>query len=143
MVAGTLSRLTLFGDLPALLSWLRRRAERTQAEAAQNAGLSNSAVSRYENGETVPDVDTLDRLLVFYGVADLRQLQEEIDALRAGAPLPARPPEPNSAEARTARLEHHLVEVLLELRDARRELDQLRDARSSASAPNDPDTSPR
>lgn len=135
--------MTLFGDLPALLSWLRRRANRTQAEAARHAALSNSALSRYETGETVPNVDTLDRLLVFYGIADLRQLQEEVDALRAGAPLAARPPEPSSVEARAAKIERELVDALLELRDARRELDQLRDARSSAPPPTDPDTSPR
>lgn len=135
--------MTLFGDVPALLRWLRKRSDRTQREAGEHLGVTATAIGRYETGGMAIPLDALDRLLVFYGIADLRQLQEEIDALRAGVPLAARPIEPSSAAARAAKIERELVDALLELRDARRELDQLRDARSSAPAPSDPDTSPR
>lgn len=84
---GTLT--TLFGELGPLLRHLRRRAERSQAEAATVIGKTPRVISGYESGEIAPSGDTLDRLLVFYGIADLVQLQAEIDALRSGAPAPS------------------------------------------------------
>ena len=47
---------------------LRKENKITQLELAQQVGYSDKAVSRWETGETTPDVETLGMLAEFYNV---------------------------------------------------------------------------
>ena len=55
------------------LTLLRKREGLTQSELAAKFNYSDKAVSKWEHAETMPDLDTLDKLCQFYGVtlADL------------------------------------------------------------------------
>lgn len=109
--------VTLFDDVPRLLRWLRIRAERKQHEAAKFLGVSPTAVSRYENGEIEIPLDTFDRLLVYYGIASLAQLEEEVTAMRSGSR-----PQKRVAIAPDAGLsKDQILELLLENAQLRRE----------------------
>jgi len=117
---------TLFGDLGRLLRTLRNRAGRSQQEAAKHLGKTWRAISGYETEEIAIAADVLDRLLVFYGVADLAQLQGEIDALRSGRPAPR-----NAAATEMTASESEVVMGLArELIEARKIIDALRNAKA-------------
>lgn len=51
----------------SLLREARRKAGLTQRELAARAGTSQSAVARYELAKSMPDIETLDRLLAACG----------------------------------------------------------------------------
>ncbi len=53
------------GRIPAwaLIAQARRRSKLTQVELATRAGTSQAAVARYERGQSLPSLDTLDRLV--------------------------------------------------------------------------------
>ena len=51
------------------LTLLRKKKGMTQAELAAQFNYSDKAVSKWEHAETMPDLDTLDRLARFYEVS--------------------------------------------------------------------------
>ena len=51
------------------LTILRKQKGITQAELASHFNYSDKAVSKWEHAETMPDLDTLDRLAKFYEVS--------------------------------------------------------------------------
>ena len=69
---------------PALLEKLRKKARLTQAELAQETGITQGAISNYERGRE-PDVDALRKLGKFFNlffVADWKgDFSEELDPL--------------------------------------------------------------
>lgn len=80
------------GAYPAwrLIREARRNAGLTQKALAEIAGTTQSAVARYEAARTLPDIDTLHRLLAACGQrlelravpidpVDLRQLRESME----------------------------------------------------------------
>lgn len=50
------------------LSSLRKQAKLTQLELAEKFNYSDKAVSKWEKGDTIPDIETLYSLCEFYGV---------------------------------------------------------------------------
>lgn len=50
------------------LTQLRKEKKLTQLELAEKFNYSDKAVSKWENGDTLPDVETLQQLCDFYGV---------------------------------------------------------------------------
>ena len=50
------------------LARLRREKGVTQAELAEQFNYSDKAISRWEHGDTLPDVNVLCELCEFYGV---------------------------------------------------------------------------
>lgn len=57
---------------------LRKEHKLTQLELAEKIGYSDKAVSRWEHGEVLPDVETLDKIAKIYGIP-LASLLEEHD----------------------------------------------------------------
>ena len=47
---------------------LRKDSKLTQLELAEKVGYSDKAVSRWEHGEVMPDIDTLEKLAMVYNV---------------------------------------------------------------------------
>ncbi len=50
------------------LTELRKEKKLTQLELAERINYSDKAVSKWENGDTLPDIETLQKLCDFYGV---------------------------------------------------------------------------
>ena len=50
------------------LTELRKEKKLTQLELAEKINYSDKAVSKWENGEALPDIETLQKLCDFYGV---------------------------------------------------------------------------
>ena len=50
------------------LTELRKEKKLTQLELAEKINYSDKAVSKWENGDTLPDIETLQKLCDFYGV---------------------------------------------------------------------------
>ena len=50
------------------LASLRKKKKLTQIELAEKMGYSDKAISKWEQGATMPDIDTLKQLCDFYGV---------------------------------------------------------------------------
>ena len=50
------------------LSELRKKKGMTQFEVAEKFNYSDKSVSKWENGDTIPDVETLQEIAEFYGV---------------------------------------------------------------------------
>lgn len=50
------------------LQLLRKERKLTQLEVAEIFGYSDKAISKWENGDTLPDLETLYRISLFYGV---------------------------------------------------------------------------
>lgn len=63
------------------LAALRRAHRLTQAELAERLSYSDKAVSRWEQGETLPDMNVLCELCSFYGIT-LDELVREEDGQR-------------------------------------------------------------
>jgi transcriptional regulator with XRE-family HTH domain len=68
----------------ALIREARARAGLTQAELAGRAGTSQSAIARYERARSMPDIDTLYRIVKACGL-ELRLELAEADAQREAA----------------------------------------------------------
>ena len=51
------------------LANLRKNKKMTQSELAEKFGYSDKAVSKWENGDTLPDVETLYKLCEFYNIS--------------------------------------------------------------------------
>ncbi len=71
------------------LALLRNLRGMTQEEVAEVIGISRQSYSKWEQGETIPDIEKCDRLAKFYGVAidALVHQDEEIGRTRV-APAP-------------------------------------------------------
>lgn len=50
------------------LAFLRKQKKMTQLELAEQFNYSDKAISKWENGETLPDLEVLYQLCEFYGV---------------------------------------------------------------------------
>ena len=59
------------------LAQLRKGARLTQQQLAEKLNYSDKAISRWERGETLPDIETLCRVCELYGVRFEYLLQEE------------------------------------------------------------------
>lgn len=59
------------------LADLRRQNKLTQQQVADKFGYSSKAVSRWERGETLPDIEMLAKICEFYGVKLEYLLQKE------------------------------------------------------------------
>jgi transcriptional regulator with XRE-family HTH domain len=68
----------------ALIREARRRAGITQAELAKRVGTSQPAIARYERARTMPDLDTLHRIVEACGL-ELRLELDAPDSQRAAA----------------------------------------------------------
>ena len=51
------------------LTLLRNIRGMTQEEVAEVIGISRQSYSKWEQGETIPDIEKCDRLAKFYGVS--------------------------------------------------------------------------
>ena len=51
------------------LANLRKKANLTQAELAEKLDYTDKSISKWEHGETMPDIDVLKQLADFYGVS--------------------------------------------------------------------------
>lgn len=58
------------------LTTLRKSKELTQAELAEKFNYSDKAVSRWEHGDTLPDINVLYELCCFYGIT-MNELVDE------------------------------------------------------------------
>ena len=83
----------------AYLAALRKARGMTQQEAADQLGVSNKTVSKWENGAGLPDITVLPALAELYGVT--------ADDILAGETLRGRPAE-GSGEVRDRLLRLHL-----------------------------------
>ena len=57
-----------FKNLAENLAYLRKANKLTQSELAQKLSYSDKTVSKWENGDAVPDVETLWQLSKFYNI---------------------------------------------------------------------------
>lgn len=72
------------------LALLRNLRGMTQEEVAEVIGISRQSYSKWEQGETIPDIEKCDRLAKFYGVsidAIIHQDEEVGKAREAPAPV--------------------------------------------------------
>ena len=72
------------------LALLRNLRGMTQEEVAEVIGISRQSYSKWEQGETIPDIEKCDRLAKFYGVsidALIHQDEEVGKAREAPAPV--------------------------------------------------------
>ena len=79
------SPLRTFSDLGPALRLLRETAGLKQVQVAARTRISQGRLSRYENERKIPDIATLDRLLVCYGV-DLEGLWHALEEVRGQQP---------------------------------------------------------
>ena len=56
----------------ANLSALRKQKGITQAELAEKLNYSDKAISRWEKGDTLPDLNVLGEICEFYGITVCR-----------------------------------------------------------------------
>ena len=75
------------------IAWYRRRAKLSQEELAARVGVSRQAVSKWELGESTPEVSKLLALARAFGVTTDQLLSEE-DPAPAPEPAPEPTPEP-------------------------------------------------
>lgn len=73
---------------------LRRKAGLSQEELASRLEVSRQAVSKWESGQTLPDLERAAALSRLFGVSLDYLLKEELEAPEAPQPEPAAPPEP-------------------------------------------------
>ena len=86
------------------LALLRNLRGMTQEEVAEVIGISRQSYAKWEQGETIPDIEKCDRLAKFYGVAidALVHQDEEIGRTRV-APAPVRSRASRSSRRRSLR----------------------------------------
>lgn len=73
---------------------LRRKAGLSQEELASRLEVSRQAVSKWESGQTLPDLERAAALSRLFGVSLDYLLKEELESPEAPQPEPAAPPEP-------------------------------------------------
>jgi transcriptional regulator with XRE-family HTH domain len=86
--------MPVFQGLDKALRWLRLQSHRKQREVAQAAGITQAMLCSYEQGNRLPSLASLEKILDALG-ADLGRLAEVL-AIVAGEPVP----EPVRAPAR-------------------------------------------
>ena len=59
---------------------LRKDSKLTQLELAEKVGYSDKAVSRWEHGEVMPDIDTLEKLAEVYQIPFTSLFTEKLNA---------------------------------------------------------------
>ena len=59
---------------------LRKDSKLTQLELAEKVGYSDKAVSRWEHGEVMPDIDTLEKLAEVYNIPFTSLFTEKVNA---------------------------------------------------------------
>lgn len=62
---------------------LRKENNLTQLELAQKINFSDKAISRWENGDVLPDVETIQRLSQVFGVSMSAILEEQTEAKKS------------------------------------------------------------
>lgn len=77
-------------EFPNRLQTLRKQHGFSQEQLADLLGISRQAVSKWESGQSLPDIDNLVRLSELYG--------ESLDSLVKGVEAPAPVPAPQTAE---------------------------------------------
>lgn len=77
--------LHTFRGLGSALRLLREAAGLKRAQVAERTGVSQRRISRYEREENLPDLPTLERLLVCYGV-DAEGLSRALKEVREERP---------------------------------------------------------
>lgn len=98
--------LRTFSGLGPALRLLRERAGLTQVQIAERTGIAQSRISRYEGEKKPPDLLTLDRLLVCYGV-DVMGLGRALEEVRGEKATKASGSDPEF----TARVRDALVQL--------------------------------
>lgn len=101
---------TVAGNLAAL----RKERHLTQAQLAEQLHYSDKAVSKWERGESLPDLAVMKQIADFYGILidDLLRTQQERDraAEAASAPeQPLQPPAENAAPPAHCRTRNRLI----------------------------------
>ena len=66
-------RITLADNLTKL----RKKHKLTQVELAHQLGFSDKAISKWEQGDTIPDIETIKKIADLYGVT-IDSLLEEV-----------------------------------------------------------------
>lgn len=61
------------------LAYFRKQSGLTQAELAEKLNYSDKAVSRWEHGDTLPDINVLNQLCEFYGIDMNTLISEEAE----------------------------------------------------------------
>lgn len=90
-------------ELTKQLVEMRKRKGMTQAELAENLGVTRQAVSRWETGQAIPTVDNLRYLSYLYGVPiDTLIDGDEFQMLEASSDQP----EPFEPDVRTSQSPH-------------------------------------
>jgi uncharacterized protein YjbI with pentapeptide repeats len=78
----------------------RKKINLSQAELAEQVSISPQAVGKWERGESVPDIFTLNRLAAIFGV-DLNYFSDTYEEKEVGTPHLAKMEAPVQAEAQT------------------------------------------
>ena len=89
------------------LSAFRKARGLTQAELAERINYSDKVISKWERGESTPDVVVLNRLAQFYGVTVDRFLRE------GDAPPPVKAPEETPPHAQTGMTHNHRLILII------------------------------
>lgn len=63
------------------LTYFRKQSGLTQAELAEKLNYSDKAVSRWEHGDTLPDINVLNQLCEFYGIDMNTLISDEAESL--------------------------------------------------------------
>lgn len=63
------------------LAYFRKQSGLTQAELAEKLNYSDKAVSRWEHGDTLPDINVLYQLCDFYGIDMNTLVREDADTI--------------------------------------------------------------
>ena len=63
------------------LAYFRKQSGLTQAELAEKLNYSDKAVSRWEHGDTLPDINVLYQLCDFYGIDMNTLVREDADMI--------------------------------------------------------------
>ena len=69
------------------ISNLRKKNGWSQEELAQQMGVSRQSVSKWESGQSIPDLDKILKLSTLFNVSTDYLLKEEVEALDMEAPL--------------------------------------------------------
>jgi transcriptional regulator with XRE-family HTH domain len=101
-------------DLKVVVAFLRLLRGWTQAELGEAAGLSASAISRYENGDIVPTYEVLEEIAAAVGLPlrMLKRVTAWVGAARAAVASAADPADPDRlAEAVVSEFSAELLDL--------------------------------
>jgi transcriptional regulator with XRE-family HTH domain len=82
--------MSMFEGLPLALRILRHRADLTQLQVAERAGMGKSTISSYERGANLPSTEGLEKILAGLG-ASLLDLHRALYMARGEDPPPVKP----------------------------------------------------